>query len=320
MKGKTTGRKTTGNVVYFVLSAVSVFLIIGFVSLSAIGGAAAPADSGTEMALSQTKETTVGGTQTSGGSQSGIKVKKTFNIHQDKYNDYATDLHFKVWQQEDNIDINGWHIVITYFTDSDSQRGDQPEPAHSTLKNIGGHESTDDKDNGQHAVDVVADGAIIPYCTRVKVDVTFWLTGYNTIRLADVNWSKGSILKKATVDTGWEVGYPVPDAVNPGQYNHQLIITNDDLEGACVIKGLTYKATMDYYEDLTTIDYSTSPQVDDFYLDPGQSKVIDIATAGPLYGGHIYFKYDVMDYATETIIIQVLGGNHPITVAPLATY
>jgi hypothetical protein len=313
MKGKSSGRKTTSNVVYFVLSAVTVFLIIGFVSLNVIGGAAEQTDSGTEMAISRTKSPPSGGTQTSGGNPSGVKVRKTFTIHQDKYGDFATDLHFKIWQKEDNININGWHVEISHFGDSSSQRGNQPEPAHSNLKNLSGRKKTSDPDNGQHAVDVVADGGEIPYCTKVKVKVTYWLTSYNTIRAADINWSKEEQLETAALDTAFEVGDPVENPVNPGQYIHPLTITNDDPTAPILVSGLTYMATMVYYDDLTMINYSSSPEVDEFFLAPGESRTIDVTTTGPFYGGHIYFKYDVTDYGAGTTAYQVLGADHPIT-------
>jgi len=116
-------------------------------------------------------------TSTWGGAMVGTKVQNQFKIHQDKF-PVANDLHFKVWQKEDNINVNGWDIDISGFNKSSSQRGDQPEPQHS------------DGDNGKHAVDVKAWAGDVPYCTNVKVDVDFWLTSWNTIRLSDVHWTR----------------------------------------------------------------------------------------------------------------------------------
>ena len=78
MKVKAKGKKTTSNVAYFALFAVTVSLVIGFVLLNATGGAGAPAGTSSEVALSQTRA--VGGTQTSGGNPSGVKTYLTLTI------------------------------------------------------------------------------------------------------------------------------------------------------------------------------------------------------------------------------------------------
>jgi len=61
-----------------------------------------------------------GDTSTSGGTQVGVPVYQEFTIHQGAFDTGANDLHFKVWQKEDNIDIEGWEIRISHFTQASS--------------------------------------------------------------------------------------------------------------------------------------------------------------------------------------------------------
>ena len=256
------------------------------------------------------------GTHTSGGEPTGVEVRETFTIHQDVYDDYANDLHFKLWQKEDNINLNGWAIQISHFTDSDSKRGFQPEPAHSTAI-----PSTSDPDNGMHAVDVDAWGANIPYCTEVKVDVSFWLTSYNVKRISDINWTReGGGVEEAVPNHGWELAYPIRDPRNPNQYLHKLTIFNDDTKDDLNITGLTYMVTMKRYGDLKTIDFSSSKQqeqfkdqVKDFSVAPGKNWSVDIISSSPFYDGHIYFKYGIKG---KNGIVFKDWVDHPVTRPP----
>jgi len=249
-------------------------------------------------------------TTTSGGARTGVQVRETWKIHQNKYDDFATDLHIKLWQKEDNIQVNGWDVEISSFTGSSSQRGNQPEPAHSTLENLGGLPRTNDPDNGQHAVDVTASGANIPKCTWVTVKATFWLTNWNTKRM-EASWTKeAEPEKKAVPKHGWGLDWPKPDPQNPGQYLHLFSITNDDTTDYLNVTGLAFTATMNWYENLTQIIFP-SPYPD-FALAPGQSWSTNINTVGPLYGGHIYFKYSLQGSA----IYSEDWVDHPVTEPP----
>jgi len=242
----------------------------------------------------------------SGGVQQGVQVRETWRIHQNKY-DTATDLHFKLWQKEDNINVNGWEVEVSHFTSLSSQRGNQPEPQHSTLKNLPGLPKTDDPDNGQHAVDVTASGANIAYCTWVTVKAKFWLTHWNTKRI-EASWTKeAQPEKKAVPKHGWDIDWPKPDPQNLTQYLHPFCITNDDTVDNLNITGLAFNPTMNWYDDLTNITFS-SPYPN-FTLAPGESWFTNITTLGPLYGGHIYFTYNI----TGSGIISKDWVDHPVT-------
>ena len=57
-------------------------------------------------------------------------------LENDSLNASSGLLHVKLWQKEDNIEVNGWRIVFSDLDRAYSERGDQPEPAHSQLQNI----------------------------------------------------------------------------------------------------------------------------------------------------------------------------------------
>lgn len=223
-------------------------------------------------------------TSTSGGTSTGVRVRKTWELHQGKY-DNATDLHFTLWQKEPWIYVNGWEVNISDFTNSSSQP------------------------NGQHAVDVTADGATIPYCTCVEIKATFWLTSWNTLRIKDVNWTQDSAKKKAMPDHGWSIDYPKSNI--SGDFLHKFTLTNDDTTDELNVTGLAFLATTTWFDDLTQISFPEP--YSDFTLAPGENWSTNITTASPLYGGHIYFKYSLNESGTN-----YLNGtaDHPITKKP----
>jgi len=269
-------------------------------------------------------ETTQANTNTQGENHDGLKVHEVFKVHQNKYNDFATDLHFKLWQKEDNIDINGWDINISNFTNSSSQRGNQP-PDHSkgtSVENHPSHPEVKDPDSGQHAIDVTADGAKINYCTWVTIDASFWLVetttrkgAFNTKRLDGVNWTKTADpvpQKKAVADFGWVIEYPVPDASNPGQYLHEFVLTNDDPSLSIWITGLQLLGSNVDYSDLDMVTYS-QPPITDFLLNPGESFNYNVTTIGT--GGYIYAQFNIRDDIGGTPspdIVAIDQLQHPV--------
>jgi len=203
-------------------------------------------------------------TATEGGVQEGTLVRQTFKIHQDKA-PYVTDLHFNITQKEPWILVNGWRVKISGFANSSSY-------AH---------------DDG-HGAQINAYGAKIPYCTWITIEVDFWLTDWNTLRISDVVWTI-----KAIPSSGWTLDYPVLDP-GSGKWLHKFSITNDDETDSFNVSGLTFNASKDWYDNLTDVSFQ-SPPYPDFVLKPGESWQTDISTPEPLYGGHIYFKYNITD-------------------------
>jgi len=227
-------------------------------------------------------------TTTSGGDLTGVQIREIWTIHQGVYPEGATDLEFKLRQKEDNIYVNGWNLTISGFTTSSSNR------------------------DGLHAVDVTAGGANIPFCTWVTVEGDFWLTNKNT-KFMEAYWTRQGDpqpKKKAMPKHGWEFNDPRPDPKNPGQYLHLFCITNDDTTDYLNVTGLAFNATMDWYDDLTTI--SLPSPYPNFTLAPGESWCTNITTSGTLGGGHIYFTYSI----TGSGIISIELGDHPVSMPP----
>lgn len=267
-------------------------------------------------------------TLTSGGTQEGRQVQEKFMIHQNKYADFATDLHYKLWQKEDNIEVNGWKTDITHFSDQTSQRGNQP-PGHSKgskVENHPSHPKVDDEDNGQHAIDVTAKGAQVPYCSRVTIDATFWLVeaksrkpAFNTKHLYGVNWTKENDPvpeKKAIPDNGWEIWDPIVDPLNSGQYLHKFVLTNDDPNLPFWVTDLQFLASYTAYVDLDVVPFSNQ-SLPDFLLNPGESFIYNFPTVDAVIGGYIYGKFNLRDDiggvpSTEIAATDRIGHQTPI--------
>jgi hypothetical protein len=243
----------------------------------------------------------LGGVTTSGGVASGVSVREFDTLRQDAFQLGADDLEVKLWEPEDNIDVNGWNITFSTFTNATSQRGDQPEPAHSKLQiHDGCLPPTSNPDNGMHAVDAKAyfnRSEVVKFNHTVTVSSVFYLTWWN-VKHAEYTWTRqGEDPKKAVPCHGWSVDWPVPykpslrGPMSVDQWKHTLNIVNEDSNESFTVTGFTFNATMDYIEDLTTISFPSSQ--DDFSLAPGETWTYPIVSEGSLIGGHIYFKYAI---------------------------
>jgi len=255
-------------------------------------------------------------TVTEGGEKAGVPVpvRHIKRVHQNKF-DNATDLHFKVWQKMDNVNVTGWRVEISNFTSSSSQRSDQPEPYHSKIDNHPAYPKTNNPDNGQHAIDVFANGAIIRESSWVKINVTFWQTNKtcdNRITWSGANWTKGAEKKKAEPDNGWGADLPQQHSKKPGVFYHNWTFTNYDTVDNVTVSGLTFLPTMVWYENLTDIIFPYPPYLD-FTLRPGESWFIIINDTYSLVGGHIYFKYSIK--ASEEHVSEN-WADHPVTEIP----
>ncbi len=254
-----------------------------------------------------------GEASTSGGKASGVLVRERYTQKQTKYPEGATDLHFKLWQKEDNINVKGWKVCISDFLNATSQRGNQPEPAHSTLQNMGGIPPTTDKDNGQHAVDINAiapTSGTIAHNAVVNIEACFWLTDHNTKRIAEVNWTKDAGSQKAFPNFGWSIGFPQITA--SGAILHPIIIYNDDPSDQIMIYSLQLYPSYGFYDSLSVVPFGPSVSIANPYLSPGDSLVIDYTTTDASYiGGHIYGKL-IVSAGTADTVIDIF--DHPVKI------
>jgi hypothetical protein len=264
-------------------------------------------------------------TTTFGGEPNGVMVVQELTLHQHGFEkDGATDLHFKVWQKEDNIEIRGWEITISHFTDSASKRGDQPDSApqspHATLVNIPGVPPTTNPDNGQHAVDVEAKFrdpvGQVPYCTFIKIKVTLWLTSYNTIRMADCLWTSNGATQPATEDFGWEIGFPSKVASSPGKYQHTLKITNDGSTPFALANVQAVASAIDY-NDSTDVSFAGALQSPDRTLKGAEPlTVTNIQTDGEFLGKFIYHTFAIGQFPGDPNAL-VVRAKHVVVPSPV---
>lgn len=228
-------------------------------------------------------------TATSGGVPKGVACQNTFNIHNDNVGFDATDIHFRIWQKESNIKVNGWSIGISEFTSSNSERAE---------------------DNPEHAVDINAAGGMVPYCVSVQIDATLFLTNHNTVRIKDVIWTAGMPSLKACPDFGWKIGFPKKR--EDGRYDHKIIFFNDD-SAPITISDISFVKDYMYY-DFFTLD-SLGSGLFDFpdttfvggSINAGDSLVYNMVTDSSFIGGHLYGFYNVNDGQ----VLAMLG--HPVT-------
>ncbi len=250
--------------------------------------------------------------KTSGGSKVDTQVKEKFKIHQNKL-DLATDLHFRVWQKEDNIDVNGWVVTVTGFENVDGNRDAQPDPAHNRLDNISGVPATSNPDNGKHAVKIDCKGGSIPRCNWVEIEASLWLTSWNTKCLADVEWTNSLLQNLGVVSHGWTIGFPRDEG--GGEFTHNFTLTNDSAVDTIIITGLGLWATFDAYAELDSAAQLIPILVESAVLLPGEVLDIPVLTSGDMHGGFIYGKFDIDDGASLASYFTDLF-QHPI-VPPL---
>jgi len=213
-------------------------------------------------------------TNVQGGKMEGRPViREEFGLIQNKFTDYANDLHiaFSTYQFKPMPHIAGWNVTISRFTSSSAQQGLDRKILY-----------------------VNASLAIIDYLQEVEIVAEFWLDPCsNTMTHEQWMWTQTPpIAVKAVPDYGWTVGSPYEDVSHPGQYLHVIEIANLDSSDAISFTSFTYLAHMTWYNDLSTIPFP-SPQIPDFTLQPGKSKSIPVLTTGTFFGGHVYFKYNI---------------------------
>lgn len=278
---------------------------------------------GVILLCSGTMNVCSGDTVTTGGTMTGIPVtlREQLIVVQHTYDPGATDLHFKVWQNEDDIDIEGWEISISHFTQSSSKRGDQPDTPpsypHSTLNNYQPSSKNTDPDNGQHAIDVVADFAspsdIVPWGTPVVIDVTLYIGYCNDIRVSDFKWTMDDDEQPGAGDFGWDIGYPFAITDQPIEYLHTLTIKNDGTDGTLWLTDLKILASADDYDNLADVPFRDEIEIsiDDRQLRPDKPYVVDIPTTGTFVGNFIYHTFKIGRSENDPDAVLVTA-QHPV--------
>jgi hypothetical protein len=307
------------------VSVLAVFVIIGLIAFSGNNSVAASQDQ--KVALR-------GGTMTSGGYPAGDDVvRKSFEIHQAKEGQIFNDLHFIAWQKEDWIKINGWTIAITHFTEGTSYRTTSPA-------------NPSDPDYS-HAVQCDFKGAEIPYCTWLTIDITFWLTDRNTIRLADMWWTKDGKKMVELPSPAVNIATPVSaqafsSSVMTQQsavaasisssisattktssdqlvaaYMHLVTLSNDSTYEELLVKDLKIMISPDNVKSLGDINFSNAKAFDDVVIPPGKSAVVKVYTDKPYWDLHLYLNYELFDTANmKEAVFRNVRFDHPVFQVP----
>lgn len=232
-------------------------------------------------------------TSTSGGDQTGVPVRETFEFHQGGVMPHATDIHliFDTAPPTQRY-IKGWKLSISKFNQADS-----------------------DCITGSPLY-VDASGAQIEFCTNVTVIAEFYLSfdpryPSNTIKTW-VDWTyEPQLHVKAQPEHGWYWDWPKQNPYDSTKYDHKFHIVNYDLEDEIRLVDLSFVATAVWYEDLTQITFPSS--YPDFTLAPGQGFTANIQTVGSLASGHIYFKYEIWE---NDMMLSTAWADHVVTNPP----
>lgn len=142
-----------------------------------------------------------------------VLVRNLFTINQDE-SVVMNDLHFKAWQKECWAELKQWAIDVDDFTTVGCVAGLQPAS----------HQCADDS-LGKHAVDVTASVGSVPIGDSTNVNVNFWLTRGNAIRLADVKWTQDATEFPTVPDFGWSVS--AGTYVGANVTRHTITLWND---------------------------------------------------------------------------------------------
>jgi hypothetical protein len=277
---------------------------------------------GITVALLSTTAASAQSSTFGGDSSTGVVVRETSTVVQDKYPDGANDLHIKLWQKEDNVEVNGWTVTVINPTSQpglskpaiSSQRGDQPAPAHSEVNNLGGIPPTDEPDNGQHAVDVTIDWdtETVDENAEVTVESEFVLTDWNTKRIVS-NWTRTAAAdEQAVPDHGWSVDW---HRHAEGGYLHTITIYNDDVS-ALSVTNFEYLVDADFIADLSTINFGSGTFVGNLTIGAGGSQEIQVVTPLTSVGAHLYFKFQI-EVGESVVFTDIV--DHPIVPRPASS-
>jgi hypothetical protein len=225
---------------------------------------------------------------TEGGDQDGVLVRETFQITQNQY-PVASDVHFVLWQKEQNVHIKGWRVCIDRF-----------DEAMSCLV------------EGEHEVMVkvwCADDACIPAGMVINVYCCFWLDNFNTKRIKNIQWSS-----RRLPDWGWIIDYP---EIGPGdQYTHRVEIGNDNLDGSdMTLLQLWLLPDENDYDNLDDVPFGDGLLSEAVTISVDLPFEFDVLTVDDFIGHHIYGKAIVEDPSTHWQMTDIF--DHPVTAAPV---
>jgi hypothetical protein len=156
----------------------------------------------------------------------------------------ATDLHFTLWQKEDNIEILGWDYALWQIVPG--------KPSVKIKEDKGNRGIDDDKDfrkdprnqatwpgmsdNGKdHRAQVAVSGLDVPFCTWFWLETSLDLTTWNDVHIRDVNWTFDAAPdpqppgdEGLPPDEGFTFTDYMLDPIHPGKFKVVYTFWNDD--------------------------------------------------------------------------------------------
>lgn len=203
------------------------------------------------------------------GSAYGVLVTETIKIHQDKFEQGATDLHFIAYQSEPGIYIKEWKVTT-----------DPPFPFIT-----GWVDDYPIGDGDPHCVHVDCWGLVIPYCTWVTIEVQFELNEYNKIIIDSILWTYENpddptdpvdTLKSDVPGHGFEVDY-IDDAGN------STYIFRNAGDKAVIVKDFRYARNQEeLISSAKLFDWSGwTDKEPDFVVEPESKYIIGLADMKP---------------------------------------
>jgi len=221
-------------------------------------------------------------TTTWGGDTTGVLVQGEYTFEQDSC-EVADTMYVRpfVWDG----DIQGWKIKTTTFLDSES------EP------------------DGTKAVLMKAYDADINRGETVDMKVKFWLDSNNNLGCDSASWhpKEGGLALPAQGDNAvpkhfWQF--------EDGYMLHPFTMINPDGQDTLRINGLQFETSYNYVHSISSLHFDGP--VYNFNLPPGDSFAVLVPAPADIVGGHIYFKYDILNAAGDKTACNAWGG-HEVT-------
>lgn len=232
-----------------------------------------------------------------GDEQAGVDAHLEVTFGQNEF-DYAHELRFRTETQDESAPvIAGWYSQIDHFDSAMSTRQNEGEIFFRAWA-----ENTPDIPNG--------------------FDIWFHVRHYfsehpscsNACSLVQIYWNedkkdgKEGRQVKVLPDHGWAVFHPTSVIGDPSLFEHEFRLVNEDEAEFLNVGSLRFLASEEFQEPMSGLDFPDSVHYA-FTLPPGGSWVHPVVTSGQLYGGYIYFTYDLYNAAGDSVIANLWGGH-----------
>jgi hypothetical protein len=253
------------------------------------------------IAIAVSLTSSVKAVEVSAGVGSGVNVRVQTGLHNNT-GQIANDLHVTIFQKEKGVSVNGGTVNVGGFPNGNANL-------------VGGFGHTDGK---MHGIEAKFSGAEIEHCTTIPLDANLCLSKENQLWL-DYQWTYNNANIGGGKPGGMKVGRPgagggggnlgQQDGMGgSGNYIHPFSYFNEKEDEGLLLNSVYLYASMDYIEDISTIDWDNIPAVlsTPILIAPSSSFDYNFETTGDYIGGHIYIRVFVVDDP------MVIYFDHPV--------